>query len=100
MKRGSFRLEKYSVLLSKTAVKQFKGVDNKTQKLVRKGLEELSKDPFSPRSGADIKQLRGSENPALYRLRIGSYRVIYCAMNKEVKVTEIMQRKKGYSFLE
>ena len=93
-------MEKYNVLLSKTAVKQFMDIDNKTQKLVRKGLEELSKDPFSPRSGADIKQLRGSEKPALYRLRFGSHRIIYCIINKNVKVTEIMQRKKGSSCLE
>jgi mRNA interferase RelE/StbE len=88
------------VLLSRTALKELKALDDKNQKRLKAGLRKIEGEPFKSRSGADIKKLRGTQDPVLYRLRVGTYRVIYAVMGKEVKVTEIIHRSKGYSFLE
>lgn len=70
------------------------------QKRMKKSLRKLEEDPFKSRNGADIKKLRGARDPVLHRLRVGAYRVIYAVTEKEVKITEIVHRRKGYSFLE
>lgn len=91
---------KYKVLLSRTALKELKVLDSTTQKRIKNKLGRLEKEPFKSRSGADIKKLRGAQDPVLHRLRVGNYRVIYAVTGKEVKVTEIIHRGKGYAFLE
>ena len=93
-------MARYKVLLSRTALKELKALEDTTQKRMKKSLRKLEEDPFKSRSGADIKKLIGTQNPVLYRLRVGNYRLIYAVMEKEVKVTEIIHRRKGYSFLE
>lgn len=90
----------YNVLLSKTALKQLRSLDKTTQKRLKTALLNLKADPFKPRSGADIRKLTGSEKPTLYRLRIGDYRAIYAVTKHEVRVTEIIHRSRGYSFLD
>ena len=63
-------------------------------------ITQTFRNPFKKRSGADIKKLEGSFNPALYRLRVGDYRIIYAIIDKEIKVTEIISRSKRYKWLE
>jgi len=46
------------------------------QQRVRQGLTALGEDPFTPRSGADIKPIQQTV-PKKYRLRIGEFRIIY-----------------------
>jgi len=62
-----------------------------------KSLELLSEDPFRPRSGVNIIQLE-SIDPKLYRLRVGTYRIMYAINKKQkiVNVTKVIQRKKAY----
>jgi mRNA interferase RelE/StbE len=72
----------------------------KEKKRVKDALENLEDDPFRRRSGSDIKKLVSSDEPPLYRLRIGDYRAIYFIADHEVKVTEIIHRSKGYRWLE
>ena len=62
--------------------------------------EQLKEKPYLPRSGADIKKLEGSFDPALYRIRVGEYRAIYAIIEKEVRITTILHRSKGYKWLE
>ncbi|MBD3262811.1 type II toxin-antitoxin system RelE/ParE family toxin, partial [Candidatus Woesearchaeota archaeon] len=85
----------FKVVISETAVKQFNKLEKNAQKRIKKGLSFLKNNPFKRRPGADIKKLKGF-SPALYRLRIGKYRIIY-ATNKVVKITEIFRRGKGYA---
>ena len=60
-------------------------------------LEQLSDDPFRPRPGVNIIQLE-SVDPKLYRLRVGTYRILYTINKKQkiVNVTRVIQRKKAY----
>jgi len=59
--------------------------------------EQLSDDPFRPRPGVNIIQLESIE-PKLYRLRVGTYRIMYTIEKKQrvVNVTMVIHRKKAY----
>lgn len=93
-------MQKYDVLLSESAVRFLRRIDNKTAERIKNGITELIEDPFQSRPKSDIKQLVGSHDPSLYRLRIGDYRVIYAVIGNKVKVTEIIIRGKGYKWLD
>lgn len=90
----------FQVLLSESARDIFYSLDEATKKRMRKAFEALAENPFKNRSGADIKKLKGSFNPTIYRIRVGDYRLIYCIIEKEVKITKIMLRSEGYNWLE
>ncbi len=90
----------FDVFVSETAIKQLSKLETEVKERIKKHLFVLKENPFKPRSGADIKKLSGFENPALYRLRIGDFRIIYSIQDSQVKVTEIMRRGKGYAWLE
>lgn len=63
-------------------------------------MEALGEDPLRPRPGADIKPLWTHDDPPLYRLRVGEYRVLYFVLPGEVRVTEIVHRSQAYHGLE
>ena len=85
----------YSVFVSKTFQKQFIALDMRMQERVRNALKELEKEPFKPRSRADIKPIIGTE-PQKHRIRIGNYRMIYFVENNVVKIIEGFWRGTGY----
>lgn len=87
----------HRVVLSSTAVHQFRRLTADGQTRLRKGFEALVADPLTPRSGADIKRLAGT-NPAKHRLRVGDYRVVYTVHEGLVQVVEIFTRGRGYRF--
>jgi len=61
------------------------------------GLED---DPMTARTGADLRLLWGHDDPPLYRLRAGDYRVLYFVLPSEVRVTEVVHRSQAYRGLE
>ena len=87
------------MFLSKTAVSQLNTFNKKLKDRIKISIRNLENGPFLSRSGADIKKLTSKSNPPLYRLRIGDYRVIFFVIKQEVKVTEIIPRKKGFKWL-
>lgn len=44
----------------------------------------------------DIKKLKGFHNPALYRMRIGAYRILYSFTSRELILHRIKHRKDMY----
>jgi len=90
----------YIILISETAEKQFHSLDNNIRMGIRKSIAFLKSDPFTKKSGADIKKLHGYLRSNRYRLRVGNYRIVYSVINKKVKITEIFHRKKGYAWLD
>ena len=98
--RGSLALTGFKVLISETAVKQITRLEKATGKRIKRCLSTLKEDPFKRRPGADIKKLKGFNNPSLYRLRVGNYRIIYTVNKTAVKITEIFRRGKGYAWLD
>ncbi len=63
---------------------------------IREKLKALTEDPFHARPGADIRLLWGHDEPPLYRLRVGDYRVLYFVLEGEIRVTEVLHRLKAY----
>ena len=92
-------MTRYRVLLSATAVSQLSLLDEKHALRIKNALQNLESNPFQSRSGADIRRLKVSTDPPLFRLRIGDYRAIYFVIEKEIRVTEIIHRSKGYKWL-
>ena len=90
----------FEVLISETALKQIRKLEQETIQRIKKQLLCLKGDPFRKRSGADIKKLKGFVNPKLYRLRVGDYRIVYTISGYVVKITEVFHRSKGYKWLD
>ncbi len=90
----------YKILVTPEVKEFVSNLDEKTRRIIKNNLKKLEKEPWKPRAKLDIKKLKGSKNPKLYRLRIGDYRAIYAIQDEKVRVTEIIRRSKGYSFLE
>ena len=68
--------------------------------IVRKAadmLERLQDDPYTPRSGMDIRRLGGFAEP-VFRIRIGEYRLVYVIDEKERKIlaTSLVHREQSY----
>lgn len=85
----------FAVFVSSTFRKQFKRLPEDKKERIRKGLDELEKDPFNTRPGADIKPLADTD-PRKHRLRVGDHRVVYRVKEKEVRVIELFRRGRGY----
>ena len=83
------------VLASRTFEKQFRKLTRTEQERLRKAWRVLADDPLTPRSGADIRQLAGTE-PAKHRIRIGDWRIIYLVDGSQVKMIELFRRGRGY----
>src|SRR2546421_12790842 len=89
-RRSSSPLTKFEVFLSKTAVRQLERFPRDTASRIRAKLRLLADDPRRPRPGTDIRILWGHEDPPLYRLPVGGYRVLYFVVSNQVRVTEIL----------
>jgi len=86
----------YRILISKTFQKQFHSLSIEEQQRIRHGLTTLGEDPYTPRSGADIKPIQQTI-PKKYRLRIGEFRIIYTIEKDNVMIIEVFRREQGYS---
>ena len=93
-------MTKRRVLLSKTAVRQLERLPRDASRRIRERLTVLEDYPIRPRPSADVRPLWSHDDPPLYRLRVGDYRVLYFVLPKEVRVTEIVHRSQGYRGLE
>ena len=73
-----------------------KGIKNKVNEIV----QELKSDPHRKRPKVDLK-LISSKSEAVYRVRLGKYRLIYQIEEKEKKIyiTMIFPRGRGYKSL-
>ena len=66
----------YKVLVSRAFQKIYHELSKSTQDRIKKHLQELKKDPITPRPHCDIKVLQDTD-PKKFRLRVGEYRIIY-----------------------
>lgn len=82
----------YSVLLAPSAERQLKALAESAQKRIVKHLKSLQHNP-RPQG---VKKLSGEDD--LYRIREGTYRIIYTIQDKEliVLVVKIGDRKEVY----
>ena len=90
----------HEVLISKTAARQLDRLDRSVAERIRRKLRVLEEDPFRSRPGADLRLLWEDDEPPLYHLRIGDYRVLYFVVGKEVRITEVLHRSQAYRGLD
>ncbi len=88
------------VLLSRTAERQLDRIPKSATRRIREKLKGLAGDPFHARPGSDIRLVWGHDEPPLYRLRVGDYRILYFVLAQEVRVTEVLHRSQAYRGLE
>ncbi|MDQ1282468.1 MAG: mRNA interferase RelE/StbE [Euryarchaeota archaeon] len=62
---------------------------------LKEGLGRLGEDPFTSKSGLDIKKLKGKTHD-VYRLRIGEHRFEYFVEDGSVWVQNAFRRERGY----
>lgn len=85
----------YKVLLSGTAARQLGKLAKRERDRIVKVLVSLKEDQLTPRPGADIRVLEGTD-PKKHRLRVGPYRVIYAVIGTDVRVIEVFRRGRRY----
>ena len=61
----------------------------------KEALRRLGDDPYTPRPGSDIRQLKGARH-VLHRLRVGSHRFEYFVEEDAVWVDDAFHRGRGY----
>lgn len=83
------------VLVSATAAESFTAIPPSERKRIRSALEALAHDPFGDRSDIDVKRLQAT-TPTKYRLRVGSYRVVFVVDRDTVRVLDVFRRERGY----
>jgi len=76
-------------------VKKYLDESGDKQRL-KDGLARLGEDPFTSRSGMDIKKLKGKAHE-VYRLRIGEHRFEYFVEDGIVWVQNAFRRERGYT---
>jgi len=84
----------FTLQLSRTAQKALDKLPSNAVKKIYHHLEEVARDPYRPRSRADIVPVAGSKT--LYRLRVGKLRVEYevCHDENKIKIAKIFQKKR------
>ena len=89
----------FKLQFSRTAQKALDKLPSNAVRKIFTHLEELKRDPYRPRSLADIVPVAGSEK--MYRLRVGKLRVEY-EVNEEESIIKLLKifpkkRKSDYS---
>jgi len=83
----------YEIKFHKDAFKYLQKQDSNSRNRILDHLEILSEDPRHPE--LDIKKMQGVDNQ--FRLRIGSYRVIYSIIDNELIIIVIKIGSRGSS---
>ena len=89
----------YEVLVSQTAAKELKALEQNLQSRIKKKLMELAEDPSNRSGRLDIKKLTATKRN-YYRLRVGDYRIIFFTEGVSIKVAKISKRSDVYSWLD
>jgi len=94
-------LKNYQIIYGKDFLKDLKNIikggNKKIKNIVNEIVLELKSDPHKKRPKVDLK-LISSKSEAVYRVRLGKYRLIYQIEEKEKKIyiTMIFPRGRGY----
>ncbi len=76
------------ISFSKTFEKQFVKYDKKFQKRIFEAIKKLPE--------GDIKKLTSNDEPPIFRLRIGKFRILFHMTEEEIKILKIDSRGQIY----
>ena len=82
----------YEVVFATSAAKEFRSLPTGSQKRIAGAIDGLAKDP-RPQG---VRKLAGHD--LLYRIRVGSYRIVYEIHDQErfIRVTRVRHRRDAY----
>lgn len=89
----------YKILVSQTAAKELKGLDESVQSRIKEKLIELAQDPSNNSGRLDVKKLSATRRNYC-RLRVGEFRIIFFIEEMAIKVVRIANRSDVYSWLD
>ena len=101
---NSSKSKAYRIIYGKDFLKDLKGIikggNKRIKKKVEEIIEELKSDPYRKRPKFDIK-LISKKSEAVYRVRLGKYRLVYeiDEAEKTINITMIFPRGRGYNSL-
>lgn len=81
----------FKVAISPMAQKYMKSLDKDDARAIKKHINELRQDPYTPRPQCDIIKEKG-KRPPLYRLRVGGHRVEYFIDGDTIFISKMFQR--------
>ena len=87
------------MLLSATAPKGFKSLQEIVRNSIREKLNKLAKDPYNNSHRLDTKNLSGTDRN-YYGLRVGDYPIIYFIGENRIKVVRIATRSDAHSWVD
>ena len=81
----------FKIAISSQAQKYMKSLPKGEARLIKSHVNELRKDPYTPRSQCDILKVK-DKLPPLYRLRVGRHRIEYFIEEDTVFISKMFQR--------
>ncbi|MFD3259809.1 type II toxin-antitoxin system RelE/ParE family toxin [Paenibacillus lentus] len=81
----------YAIKFYKEAIKNIQKLDKPTRNRILDHINILSENPKHPE--LDIKRMQGTKNQ--YRLRVGSYRIVYSIFNDQLIIVIIKVSSRG-----
>lgn len=81
----------YAIKFHKNAIKAIQKLDKSTRNRILDQISILSENPRSPE--LNTKKMQGTKNQ--FRLRVGSYRIVYSILNDELIIIIIRVGSRG-----
>ena len=79
-----------NVIITKSAVKDFKKINDPYRNTIKEKIKTLENFPNT----LQIKQLKNHDPK--YRMRVGDYRILFDVTDGEIRVARIRHRKESY----
>jgi mRNA-degrading endonuclease RelE of RelBE toxin-antitoxin system len=81
----------FKIAISIQARKYMKSLNKDDARMIKDHINELKKDPFTPRPQCDIIREKG-KRPPLYRLRVGRHRAEFFIEEDTVFISKMFPR--------
>jgi mRNA-degrading endonuclease RelE of RelBE toxin-antitoxin system len=78
-----------TVTYSKTSLRYLQKLDQKTKKRIFEAIQRLP-------SQGDISKMKGQKIQNIFRLRVGSYRILFMMEEETIRVLDIAPRGEAY----
>ena len=83
----------YSVRTTKKAEKQIRALPESVKKKIGEIVDVLKNEAI-PARRYDVKKIKGRKN--IYRIRVGSYRMLYLLDENRITILLVLHRSKAY----
>ena len=80
------------------AAPALRSTPSSAKRRLKEALRRLGQDPSGRSTGLDVKRLDTEPGQAMYRLRVGDWRIAF-TVDKEVVVLRVFHRSDGYGWI-